>query len=140
MRAWTMRDFTLVSHKMIRVNCNQFDKHLCFFHCVFVFKNKRKWSFLRCTQVLNIECAIGMSSFARKIYFIQAYRGSIKAKKSRRGCTFFTSHLSIQRRNDNVAWLAAFLQNCLDINEYFWNSPSKQMNLFDYLCHIFYWK
>ena len=28
---------------------------------------------------------------------------SRKAKKSRRGCTFFISHLSIQNRNANVA-------------------------------------
>ena len=48
-----MRDFTLVSYKMIRV-----DKHFSFFHYVFLFKNKSKWSFLRCTQVLKIEYAM----------------------------------------------------------------------------------
>ena len=26
-----MRDFTLVSYELIRVDCNQFDKHFCFF-------------------------------------------------------------------------------------------------------------
>ena len=53
-----MRDFTLVSYKMIRVDYNQFDKHFCFFHYVFVFKNKPKWSFLCCTHVLEIKCAM----------------------------------------------------------------------------------
>ena len=53
-----MIGFTLVSYKLIRVDCNQFDKHFCSFHYVFVFKNKPKWSFLHCTQVLKIECAM----------------------------------------------------------------------------------
>ena len=49
-----MQDFTLVSYKMIRVDCNQFVKHFCFFSHVFVFKNKLKLSFLDCAQVLKI--------------------------------------------------------------------------------------
>ena len=53
---------------------------------------------------------------------------------------FFISHLSIHKRNDDVVVdLVLFKTNCLDIiNEYFWNSPSKQMNSFDYLSHIFF--
>ena len=43
---------------MIRVDCNQFDKHFWFFHYGFVFKNKRKWSFLNYTQVLKIKFAM----------------------------------------------------------------------------------
>ena len=43
------------------------------------------------------------------------YKKLSPAKKSRSGCTFFTWHLSIQKRNDNVTWLAAFLQNCLNV-------------------------
>ena len=34
------RDFLPLSYKMIRVDNNQFDKHFCFFHYVFVLKNK----------------------------------------------------------------------------------------------------
>ena len=51
-----MRDLTLVSYKIIRVDDNQFDKHFCFFPYVCLCLPKR--SFLRCTQVLKLECAM----------------------------------------------------------------------------------
>ena len=38
---YTMRDFTLLSYKMIRVDCNQSDKHFCNFHYVCLFKTNR---------------------------------------------------------------------------------------------------
>ena len=37
-----MLDFTLASYKMIRVDYNKIDKDFCFFHRVFVFKDKLK--------------------------------------------------------------------------------------------------
>ena len=53
-----MCDFTLVSDKMITVDCNQLDKHFCFFNYLLVFKNIPRWAFLHCTQVLKIECVM----------------------------------------------------------------------------------
>ena len=36
--------------------------------------------------------------------------------------------------------LLIFYKNCLDIiNEYYWNSSSKQIDSFDYLCGTFLW-
>ena len=96
---------------------------------------KLKCSFLCYTQVLKIECAImecppSPGNLFHKIIQKESKQLS-SPKKSRRGCMFFISHLSIHKRND-VAWLAAFLKNCLDIIcEYFWFSPLKQMNSFD---------
>ena len=61
-----MHDFTLVSYKMMRVDCNQLEKYFCFFHNVFVFKNKPKSSFIHSTQVLNIKCAMECPPFSVK--------------------------------------------------------------------------
>ena len=130
-----MRDFTLVSYKMIRVNFDQFDKHFCFFYYLFVIKNRLEWSFLRCTQVLKIECALECPPGRENLFHTSPQRESKQlspAKKSRRDHTFFISHLCIHKINDNVEWLAAFLKNCLDIINH---SPSKQ-NICKYLLLI----
>ena len=108
-------------------------------------KNKLKWSFIHCTQVLKTECAMECPPFKENLIHTSIQRESkqlLPAKKSKRGCTFLVSCLSIHKRNDNVVLdLMLFKTNCLDIiNEYFWNSPSKQINLFDYLSHIFLWR
>ena len=54
----------------------------------------------------------------------------------------FTSHLSIQNKNDNVEWIAAFLKKLFRHNEYYWDSPSKQIHSFHYLrrSRTFLWK
>ena len=95
-----------------------------------------------CTSFKN-QMFTGMSSFLRKICFIQEHKTESKelssAKKSSRGCTFFISHLLIHRRNDNVAWLAAFLKT-LSAYEAFFFFPSAKFshepNIFTTFCLI----
>ena len=116
-----MRDFLLVSYKMIRVDYKQFDKHFCFLHCVFVFKNKPKWSFLRCTQVLKIECAMECPPLWRKFV---SYKHTEHA--------VFSYHI--------CRYIKEMVLSLDIINEYFWNSPSKQVNSFDCLCCNFLWE
>ena len=86
-----------------KINCMFYIQYICWFH---PFKKM-------CTSFKNRMCN-GMSSFVRKICFthknITESKRLSSAKKSSRGCTFFISHLLIHRRNDNVAWLAAFLK------------------------------
>ena len=81
-----------------------------------------------------------MSSFVRKICFIQAYRGTVNNCRQRRkvgGTARFSFHICPYIKEMILHDLLLFLKNCLDIiNEYFWNSPSKQINSFDYLCRI----
>ena len=105
--------FYTLSCKIIRFHCNQFDKCFCFFNYMFVFKNKPKWSFLYCTQVLKIECPMECPSLSGKFVHTSRQRGSkqlLPAKKSRRGCTFFIPHVSKYKSNNNVTWLATFFK------------------------------
>ena len=143
-----MRDFTLVSYKLIRVESNQFDMHFCFFSYVFVFKNKPKWSFLHCTQSLKIECVMecppssGIFVSYKHRDWQRESKQLLPAKKIRWAACFsfhvcrytkemIMSHISLLLKNKNYLGI---------INDYFRNSPSKQMNLFDYLCRTFLWK
>ena len=62
-------------------------------------------------------------------------------KKSRRGARF-SFHICRYKIEMIMSHESLFfLKNCLDIiNEYFRNSPSKQIDSFDYLCRTFYGK
>ena len=117
-----MCDVTFVPCRMIRVDCNQFDKHFRFFNYVFVFKNKPKWSFLHYAQVLKIKCVIENLFHTS----IETDRGKVNNCRQQRklgGLHIF--HFT-------------FIDTQKIINEYFWNFPSKQMNSFDYLCLTFF--
>ena len=128
---WTMHDFTLVSYKMVWVDCNQFDMDFCFFHFVCLCLNQTEVIFPSlCTSFENGICN-GMSSFLREICISiqRENKQLLLVIKSSRGCTFIISHLSVHKRNDNVACLAAFLKKTFSIilsefsiktNEFVW--------------------
>ena len=89
-----------------------------------------------CTSFKNRMCD-GMSSFIKKICFIQEHRRRANNYHQRK--KFFISHWSIHRRNDNVAWLAAFLKT-LSAYEAFFFFPSAKFshepNIFTTFCLI----
>ena len=94
-----------------------------------------------CLSFENRMCS-GMSSFVRKICFIQEHRRRVNNYRQRKkvvGAARFSFHIcryieEMIMSHDSLL----FKKHCLDtINEHFWNSPSKQMHSFDYLCHIF---
>ena len=101
----------LYLNKMISVNYNQFDKHFCFFH--YMLKTNRSDLSFAVHKFWKLNVQIGMSSFVRESLFHTSIQSESKqllpAKKSRRSCMFFNTHLSIHKRND-VAWFAAFLK------------------------------
>ena len=79
----------------------------------------------------------GLSSFVRKICFIQEHRrraNNYRQRKKVVGAASFSFHIcryiEEMMSHDSLLFLDI-------INEHFWNSPSKQMHSFDYLCHIF---
>ena len=125
-----MHDFTLVSYKMIRVDYNQFDKHFWFFHYV-CLSFKTNFSLLY-TGFKNLMCN-GLLSFVRKICFIQACRWTVKNCHQWRkvgGASRFSFYICRYIKEIIMLpdLLHFFQKNSLDIiNEYFWNSPSKQM-------------
>ena len=56
-------------------------------------------------QVLKIECVMECpSSYGKFVSYkkIDGEQPTIVSEKSVRGCTFFVSHFSMHRRNDNV--------------------------------------
>ena len=139
-----MRDFTLVSWKMTKVDYNLFDKHFCFFHNVCLCL-KINWSDLSFAVHKFLKSNLQWNTLLCKenLFHTSIHRESkqlLPMQKSRRGCTFFISHLPKHRRNDNVKWLAAFFKKLSGHKEWFWNFPSKQMNLFDYLCRIIFFE
>ena len=92
-----MRDFTLVSCKMIRVDDNQFEKHFCFFSYVLLQQTEVIFPPLY-TSSKNRMCN-GMSSFVRK--FVSYKQRDWQRESKQPHQTFFTSHLWIHKRNDN---------------------------------------
>ena len=57
-----MRDFLLVSYKMIRVDYNHFGLSLW-------FKSKPKRYFFRCTQISKIECAMKLIIYLSSLLY-----------------------------------------------------------------------
>ena len=147
-----MRNFTLVSYKIIRVDYNQFDKHFCLNYYICLCLKTKKQSLMEMKNNLSIIVHKLQSNMhwivllRKENLFHTSIQWESKqmslGKKSRWGCTFFLSYLLIHKRNANVVGLTAFLQKLFRycINEYFWNSPSKQVNSFVYLCRTFYGK
>ena len=138
-----MRDFTLVSYKMIRVDYNQFDKHFCFIHYVFVFKNKVIFP-LQQLSLKNQMCN-GMSTFIKKICFMQTCRGRVKnccQQWKAEGAAHFSFHIcryikEIKMLHDLLLFKKT-VQTQLILLKF--SIKLKQMNLFAYLCHTFLWK
>ena len=96
-----------------------------------------------CTSFKNQICN-GMSSFVRKICFIQEHRrraNNYRQRKNVVGAARFSFHICQYIEEMIVHDLLLFKKHCLDIiNEHFWYSLSKQMHSFDYLPYFSYGK
>ena len=138
-----MRDFILVSYKMIRVDYDQFYKHFCLFHyvCLCLKTNQNDLSFaVNKFWKSNVKWHVLLRK--ESLFHASIRRVSKQlspAKKSRR---FARLSFRICRYiKEMICCMTVFKKNGSDIiNECLWNSQSKQMNSFDYLCHIFYGK
>ena len=103
-----------------------------------VFKSKPRWSFLHCTRFKNRMRNGKFVSYKHRDWQRESKQLS-PASKIRRAANFsfhiFRYTKEIKMSHDSLLFLK---KNCSDIiNKYFWNSPSKEMNLFDYLSYFF---
>ena len=132
-----MHHFTLVSCKMIRDDCNQFDKHFCVFHYLF----KTNQGDLSFTVQKFWKSNIQWNLLLRKenLLYASIKRGSKDCLQQRKvGAARFSFHICRYIKEIMSHDSLLFLKNnnqwiLLELSIKTW---SKQMNSFDYLWNI----